>query len=92
MPEPRLGGSQRPFASPPSSSFISAVERASINMPQKDLKDNEFHHIEQMKIGGFAQLAIVVGVFLILCVIFPPLGQFVIDLFVKIFHLVGVLG
>ena len=42
--------------------------------------------------GGWAQLGIVVGAFLILCVVFPQLGQFVMNLVGKIFHAIVVLG
>ena len=45
-----------------------------------------------MKIGALAQLAIVIGAFLILCVTLPALGQFVKDLWDRVFHLVAVLG
>lgn len=36
--------------------------------------------IRQAKMGAYAQLALVVGGFILLCVLFPPLGQFVLDI------------
>jgi len=43
-------------------------------------------------IGGLAQLGIVIGVFLVLCVLFPPLGQFVTSLWDRAFHFIVILN
>ena len=34
----------------------------------------------QAKMGALAQLALVVGGFILLCVLYPPLGQFVLNI------------
>jgi len=47
---------------------------------------------KRMRIGGLAQLAIVIGAFLILCVLFPVLGQFIKDLWDRAFHFIMILG